>query len=123
VLLPDIGLITPYYLGAYNKYVKATGAVLDSDTGFLRITNAQYEGLWSLYFVIGGKTFELTRNAQIYWRYEEFIYLAVKDMGTTHPGVDFVCGMAFLERFYSVFDSGNRRVGFARTQFTNATTN
>jgi cathepsin E len=39
------------------------------------------------------------------------------------PGVNFICGMSFLERFYSVFDTENGRVGLATTPFTNATTN
>jgi hypothetical protein len=104
---------------------------LDSSTQLLRITDAQYASLQSLYFDIGGNTFELTRNAQIWQRTHnsaiqgdnESIYLAVQDIGQAFPGLDFICGMAFLERFYSVFDSGNRRVGLAVTPFTNATTN
>jgi cathepsin E len=104
---------------------------LDSSTQFLRITNAQYKSLQPLNFVIGGETFELTANAQIWPRAlntvidgdNDSIYLVVQDIGNKFPGVDFICGMAFLERFYSAFDSGNRRVGLARTTFTNATTN
>jgi cathepsin E len=104
---------------------------LDNNTGFLRITNAQYQSLQSLNFVIGGNTFELTRNAQIWPRAlnsaingdSDSIYLTVQEMGSSFPGFDFICGMTFLERFYSVFDTGNRRVGLARTSFTNATTN
>jgi hypothetical protein len=32
----------------------------------------------------------------------------------------FVAGMAFLERFYVVFDSRRHRVGLANTQFTDS---
>ena len=39
---------------AYNKYVSATGAKLDSTTGLLTVTAAQYAALQSLYFTIGG---------------------------------------------------------------------
>ncbi|KAF8495722.1 acid protease [Russula emetica] len=116
---------------AYDQYVQATGAVLDSSTGLLRLTDAQYESLQSLYFVIGGNTFELTPNAQIWQRAlnnavqgdGDAIYLVIQNVGQSFPGVDFICGMTFLERFYSIFDTGNRRVGLAMTQFTNATTN
>ena len=38
-------------------------------------------------------------------------------------GFDFVNGMVFLERFYSVFDSTNNRVGFATTTHTTDETN
>ncbi|KIJ33337.1 hypothetical protein M422DRAFT_264729 [Sphaerobolus stellatus SS14] len=39
-------------------------AVLDSSTGLLRFTTAQFANLKSLFFTIGGTTFELTANAQ-----------------------------------------------------------
>jgi Eukaryotic aspartyl protease len=96
----------------------------------LRIPNEQFTNLQSLYFVIGDNSFELTPNAQIWDRPfdstiggSDSIHLAILDVGTQLPSVDFVLGIAFLERFYCVLDSGNQRVGFATTQFTNATTN
>jgi len=52
------------------------------------------------------------------------IYLIVNNIGTpSGSGLDFINGYTFLERFYSVFDTTNNRVGFATTQFTTATTN
>ncbi|GBE81407.1 hypothetical protein SCP_0311360 [Sparassis crispa] len=56
------------------------------------------------------------------------IYLVVNDIGTSSgEGLDFINGYAFLERlykwFYSAFDTGNNRVGFAATSYTDATTN
>lgn len=117
---------------AFNRYVAATGAVPDSTTGLLRITPAQYANLQSLFFKAGGTTFELTANAQIWPRaLNTFIggtagniYLIVNSIGSpTGEGFDFINGYTFLERFYSVFDSGNRRVGFATTLFTTATSN
>jgi cathepsin E len=77
-------------------------------------------------------TFELTANAQIWPRNlnndiggdKNGIYLIVSDIGTPGgEGLDFVNGVAFLERYYSVFDTANRRIGFATTPFTFATTN
>jgi cathepsin E len=38
-------------------------------------------------------------------------------------GLDFINSQTFLERFYSVFDTANKRVGLASTHFTGATTN
>jgi Eukaryotic aspartyl protease len=100
---------------------------LDSSTQLLSITIEQYESLQSLYFVIGGNTIELTPNAQIWPRSltgdGDRIYLMVQDIKRISSSMDFILGTAFLERFYSVFDSGNRQVGLARTSFTNATTN
>lgn len=77
------------------------------------------------------------------------IYLIVADIGSAiGSGLDFINGYAFLcvfflffffsfvcsaafltwfviisERFYSVYDTANSRVGFATTQYTEATIN
>ncbi|KAI0730931.1 acid protease [Earliella scabrosa] len=117
---------------AFEKYQNATGGTLDSATGLYKITPAAYAKLKSLFFTINGVTFELTPNAQIWPRAlnEEIggtknaIYLIVGPLGQdSGQGFDFVNGMTFLERFYSVYDTANRRVGFAATPFTKATTN
>ncbi|KAF9447010.1 acid protease [Macrolepiota fuliginosa MF-IS2] len=117
---------------AISRYQQLTGAVLDNNTGLLRITSAQFANLQSLFFTTNGVTYELTANAQIWPRALNAdiggtagnIYLIVGDIGTpSGEGFDFVNGFAFLERFYSVFDTANRRVGFATTPFTTATTN
>ncbi|KAF5376361.1 hypothetical protein D9757_008680 [Collybiopsis confluens] len=114
-----------------NAYVKAAGAVLDNNTGLYRVTTAQFNALQNLNFNIGGTTFSLTPNAQIFPRslntdiggVANDIYLIVGDLGPAEAGFDFINGYVFLERFYSVFDTTNNRVGFATTAFTTATTN
>ncbi|TFK41838.1 aspartic protease [Crucibulum laeve] len=117
---------------AFNRYVRATGAVNDAATGLLRLTAAQFANLQSLFFTTNGVTYELTANAQIWPRSLNAdiggtagsIYLIVADIGSpSGEGLDFINGFAFLERFYSVFDTTNKRVGFATTPFTRATTN
>ncbi|KAI0695610.1 aspartic peptidase A1 [Cytidiella melzeri] len=118
--------------GAFSAYTKATGAVNDRETGLLRLTTAQFANLQSLFFTIGGTTFELTANAQAWPRSLNAeiggtagnVYLIVNSIGTpAGEGLDFINGMTFLERFYSVFDTGNKRLGLATTPFTTATTN
>ncbi|PSR75643.1 hypothetical protein PHLCEN_2v8934 [Hermanssonia centrifuga] len=117
---------------AIAAYEAATGAVLDETTGLLTITSAQFANLQSLFFQIGGETFEFTPNAQLFPRalntaiggQADSIYLIVGDLGTeSGEGLDFINGQSFLERFYLVFDSGNSQVGLATTPFTDATTN
>ncbi|KAI0253244.1 aspartic protease [Lactifluus subvellereus] len=117
---------------AFKLYRSATGAVPDSTTGLLSITPAQFDNLESLFFTIGDTTFELTPNAQIWPRTLNSaiggtagsIYLVVSDIGTpSGQGLDFINGYTFLERFYTVFDTGNQRVGLATTPFTDATSN
>jgi cathepsin E len=116
----------------FSAYTRATGAVNDNATGLLRITAAQFASLQSLFFTTNGVTFEFTANAQLWPRslntaiggQANRIYLIVGNLGTpSGEGFDFVNGFVFLERFYSVFDTTNKQVGFATTPFTTATTN
>ncbi|KAG1820851.1 aspartic peptidase domain-containing protein [Suillus subaureus] len=117
---------------AFDKYQSATGATLDESTELLTITSEQYDQLSSLYFTIGGVTYELTPNAQIWPRSlnsaiggtTDSIYLVISSTGSSSgSGLDFTNGYCFLERFYSVYDTTNSRVGLATTEYTNATTN
>ncbi|KIP11123.1 hypothetical protein PHLGIDRAFT_64293 [Phlebiopsis gigantea 11061_1 CR5-6] len=117
---------------AFTRYQRATGAVADRNTGLLRLTTAQFANLQSLFFTINGVTYELTANAQIWPRALNTaiggtagnVYLIVNSIGTpTGEGFDFINGMSFLERFYSVFDTTNKRVGFATTAATTSTSN
>ncbi|KIM81488.1 hypothetical protein PILCRDRAFT_71813, partial [Piloderma croceum F 1598] len=117
---------------AYNAYATATGGTVDSTTGLLKISAAQYSALQPLNFNIGANTYALTANGQIWPRSlnsvlggtSGSIYLIVGDIGTNSgAGLDFINGYAFLERFYSVFDTSNSRVGFATTAQTTATSN
>lgn len=117
---------------AFTRYQSATGASIDSATGLLLISSAQYKALKNLDFHIGSATYSLTPNAQIWPRSlntylggsSGAIYLIIHDIGTpSGQGFDFINSYTFLERFYSVFDTTNSRVGFAKTKFTDATTN
>ncbi|KAF9534256.1 aspartic peptidase domain-containing protein [Crepidotus variabilis] len=117
---------------AYKRYVSATGAVLDTTTGLLRIALSQFSNLQNLFFTIGGTQFEFTPDAQIWPRSLnadiggtlDNVYLIVADLGTNSgEGLDFINGYAFLERFYSVYDTTNRRIGIANTPYTKATSN
>ncbi|KAG2172586.1 hypothetical protein INT44_002601 [Umbelopsis vinacea] len=105
---------------AYNAYQLATGAVRDNTTGLLAITTTQFASLQSLYFNIGGKTYEVTANAQIFPRQfipliggnVNTIYLIVGDLKSPpSSGLDFILGQTFLERYYSVYDASNGRIG------------
>lgn len=117
---------------AFQAYQKATGAVEDSTTGLLTITSAQYAKLQSLYFNIGGVTYEFTPNAQIWPRglnstlggKEGQIYLIASDLGSkVGSGLDFINGFGWIQRYYTVFDTGNKQLGLATTVYTDADTN
>jgi Eukaryotic aspartyl protease len=105
---------------AFQAYQRSTGAIKDSATGLLTITPAQFNSLQSLHFNIGGQTYELTPNAQIFPRNlntvvggnADKIYLIVSDLkNQSGSGLDFVLGQTFQERFYVVFDAANKRLG------------
>ena len=53
---------------AFNKYKSMTGGTMDPNTGLLSITQEQYNNLQNLNFNIGGTTFPMTPNAQIWPR-------------------------------------------------------
>ena len=93
---------------AFTAYKRATGATEDLHTGLLTLTQSQFDRLESLVFHIGGETFELTPNAQIWPRALNEtiggetgkIYLVVADMGSKlGAGLDFIDGFAFCKFF------------------------
>ncbi|KAG0699371.1 acid protease [Suillus ampliporus] len=117
---------------AFSQYQTVTGATMDETTGLLTITSDQYAKLQTLTFRISGKAYDLTPNAQIWPRSlnsdvggsSDSIYLVVSDIGSNSgSGLDFINGYAFLQRYYSVFDTTNSQVGFATTSHTDATSN
>ncbi|KAG2364412.1 aspartic peptidase domain-containing protein [Suillus spraguei] len=117
---------------AFDSYKAATGAEFDPETRLLTVTLEQYDALRPLVFHIGGETFGLSPNAQIWPRslnslvngVDGAIYLVVKSLDTHFgSGLDFMNGYVFLERFYTVLDTRRSLVGFAKTLFTDVTTN
>lgn len=53
---------------------------------------------------------------------DDFVYLIVGDIGYDSGfGLDFINGMTFLERFYTVYDAGKRQFSIATTSSTLAT--
>ncbi|KAG9310078.1 aspartic peptidase domain-containing protein [Chiua virens] len=117
---------------AFQTYQSLTGATQDQATSLLSITSTQYANLQTLTFNIGSKSYDLTPNAQIWPRSlntaiggsSSGIYLIISDIGTpSGSGLDFINGYTFLERYYSVFDTTNKQVGFASTAYTQATSN
>ncbi|KAH9979938.1 acid protease [Lactifluus volemus] len=89
---------------AFQTYQQITGATLDQTTGLLTITASQFENLQSLFFNIGGISYELTPNAQIWPRSlnaqiggdANSIYLVVSDLQSpSGQGLDFISMTSF----------------------------
>ncbi|KAG2132311.1 aspartic proteinase [Suillus bovinus] len=117
---------------AYNKYLSATGGSPDSATGLVLVSSANYKALQNLNFHIDSETYTMTPNAQLWPRAlntylggdSNAMYLVIADLGTTSgAGLDFINGYAFLERFYTVFDTSRSRIGFAKTPYTDSDIN
>ncbi|KAG9312009.1 acid protease [Chiua virens] len=117
---------------AFQKYQTATGATMDDTTGLLALPSSKYDTLKTFTFEFGGKPYDLSPNAQIWPRSKntdiggssDKIYLVIADIGSpSGSGLDFITGYAFLERYYTVYDSTNQQVGFASTFFTDSTCN
>ncbi|KAJ7058017.1 acid protease [Mycena amicta] len=118
---------------AFNTYMQMTGATMDDATGLLCVTDDQYENMQSLMFNINGVEYELTKNAQMWPRSQNSMlggdekkrYLVFANMGDlkTEDGLCFINGYALLQRFFSVYDTTNCRLGMATTQHTLAETN
>ncbi|KAJ7274233.1 acid protease [Mycena rebaudengoi] len=101
---------------AFQAYQKATGAVMDNSLGLLTVTEEQYAKMQSMCFNIGSVKYEFTKNAQIFPRSMNAVLgappnkicLIMADMGElSGQGLDFINGFAFLQRFYSVYDTTN----------------
>ncbi|KAI0741299.1 acid protease [Daedaleopsis nitida] len=117
---------------AFARYQNGTGAVFDDATGLFRITQAEFENLQSLFFTINGDLRAHPQRPDLPGRALNtaiggdagLVYLVIGSIGTpSGEGLDFINGQIFLERFYSVFDTTNSRVGFASTPFTNSNIN
>ena len=90
---------------AFEIYQSKTGGTPDSATGLLSITSTQYANLQPLTFNIGGNSYDLTANGQIWPRSlntafggsSTAIYLIVVSGGSpSGSGLDFVIGYTFL---------------------------
>ncbi|KAG2352435.1 aspartic proteinase [Suillus spraguei] len=138
ILFPTAGIIDTgcnfIYIAsdAYGRYRAAIGATINKWNGLLHITSRQYSALQELKFHIGNIFFSLSPNTQIWPRSlnhrihaeKDDIYLIIKTLSMpTGAGLDFIIGWTFMQRFYTVLDHDNRKIGFAMTSFTYATTN
>lgn len=102
---------------AYNKFLSLTGGSTDPNTG-LAIFNTKPTKNFNIKF--GSTTYPLTPSQYLVptAQYSVFglqsgkYYAWINDGGTS--GVNTIIGQKFLENYYSVFDTTNARIGFAK---------
>ncbi|KAK2465528.1 hypothetical protein APHAL10511_002420 [Amanita phalloides] len=105
---------------AFNVYKSSTGGVADAATGLLRNTSFQYSSLNTLGF-----------KFSVLVHFNTILMLKVGRVtaisGSTNSMylvvVGFINEYTFLERFDTIFDTDNHRVGCATTSYTTASSN
>ncbi|KAG0052558.1 hypothetical protein BGZ83_002436 [Gryganskiella cystojenkinii] len=103
-------------------YKNISGAKLDNNSGLYTIPSAQVSKLQNITFTIGGVAFTLT-PAQYTVPQNQVAYLGgqagttytwIGSLGDNNAGLAFILGQKFLENYYSVYDTTNKRVGLAK---------
>ena len=102
---------------AYNSFLSAAGGKTDSSSG-LAVFSKKPASNFNIKF--GSTTYSLTPAQYLVptAQYSEFgltsgkYYAWINDGGSS--GVDTIIGQKFLENYYSVFDTTNSRIGFAK---------
>ncbi|XP_071569218.1 lysosomal aspartic protease-like [Temnothorax nylanderi] len=101
-----------------NNYISCLeGCQAIVDTGFSKIGELRdkISQFPDINFVIGGKTFRLTGQDYILKLGAEFGGKCIPGFQYVTPfdGIEWILGDVFIGRYYTVFDMGNDRVGFA----------
>ncbi|CUA76459.1 Polyporopepsin [Rhizoctonia solani] len=112
-------LITEQAFRAYAGSIP--GSRIDPTSELLEIPEASLNRMKSFYFVINGRSYELTPDAQI-WprRLNRFMkgkqgayYSVISSLNGSDGQIGFVMGYVFMQRFYTAYDTLNSRIGFA----------
>ncbi|GAA93793.1 uncharacterized protein L969DRAFT_43874 [Mixia osmundae IAM 14324] len=113
--------------GFSNYQAQIPGAAIDSTSGLLRFPKSSTASVPALNINFGnGLVLTLTANAQLvpaadyayFGLSTAYSYSYVNNYGSTGTGLDFILGQKFIERYYTVFDTTNHRIGFANTTYT-----
>ncbi|KAL5489707.1 hypothetical protein ACEPAI_4539 [Sanghuangporus weigelae] len=109
--------------GAFDAYRHATHADFDCISKLLSLPPNEKINLKSLFFEIGGRSFEIPPEEQV-WPQElndvaggpaEDSYLSYIELRSDNGvGISLINGFTWLQHFYIVLDVDNKRIGFAR---------
>ncbi|KAG0704564.1 acid protease [Suillus ampliporus] len=115
-------LLADDFFAAYLDAIP--GAYLDNNFGIPVIPSSSVADMQPLNFKIGGCVFSMDTAAQLFpldqnaaWGGETDVqYGVVSNLGANSgEGFDFIIGQKFMEKYYAVFDTDSKRVGFAYT--------
>ncbi|KAF9202350.1 hypothetical protein BGZ49_007479 [Haplosporangium sp. Z 27] len=102
-------------------YNDIPGAKFDKNIGLYTIPSSQVSKLKNITFTIGGNQFTMTPSQYLVPANQlgnfgfpaNATYSWISVLGGSEPGLAFILGQKFLENFYSVYDTTNKRVGLA----------
>lgn len=105
-----------------SLYEQIPGAVLDPITTLYIIPKVEVPNLKDITFNIGHSVFTLTpaqytvpqNQVENIGGTNGTTYSWIASLGNNESGLAFILGQKFLENFYSVYDTTNKRVGLAR---------
>ncbi|KEI37778.1 uncharacterized protein L969DRAFT_89752 [Mixia osmundae IAM 14324] len=115
------------FMARYLETIEASGARLDPGTGLINF--AKLNDMPDLQIDLGSATLVLAPKEQVFSR-EEMAALGLESASNASLGIvsslgplkdagfEFVLGLKVLQQYYTVFDSTNRRVGWAETTQT-----
>ncbi|KAJ7834081.1 family A1 protease [Mycena leptocephala] len=122
--------LTAGIIDSGNLTLQPTGAAINPNTQLLTVPSMN--NLQNLVLVVACYRIVLMVCVEIWPRALNTaiggqagkIYLVIADLGTTSgQGLDFMLGMTFRQRYYTIYDNTNKLFGLVSTAFTNATTN
>lgn len=100
------------------------GSSYDNITELLTIPESSIGGMQALNFTIGDAVYSLTPQAQLIPESENVAYGGVPGVRysciipngfTSDLGFGFFLGQKFMERYYLVYDTDKKQIGFAET--------
>ncbi|RUS14270.1 aspartic peptidase domain-containing protein [Endogone sp. FLAS-F59071] len=100
-------------LSQSEQYHNIMGAVYDPTTGLYQVDCPHARTLPNLVFVIGTYEFQIPYESYVYF-YNETANLCYSKVQSMTDRTNFwFLGDVFIEEFYTIFDVGNQRMGFA----------
>ena len=95
-----------------NQLNSQLGASEDPSSGDYTFDCSKIDNLPDVIFTLGGKNFVLTSKDYV-WQVQDECISGFQGMDMSGSGIQYILGDVFIGKYYTEFDWGNKRVGFA----------